>query len=407
MKKKYYLMKLWQESPLRISSGEGENSDNDLMLDGRGIPYIPGSSLTGVLRDMLTEDNGNQLFGTLSQSNHIIISDATLNEDSSKFVISVRDGVGLSDDGVAEKQKKYDFETLICENPFFAVLEVDEEGFSVMEKLLKEIGAARGIRVGGRTTRGYGRLSVEIREHMFTFPQDIMAWMDYDPRSPKSWEIASPVTLIKKTSEKNTYIQVEFRLKGSMIIRQSADYEGINSTYLATLKGDSAIIPGTSWAGIFRHHMRNLAKEVGWTTDRLEEIDSLFGKTPVDSGAKKSDIVFSETCVSGGKPYSYKRIGVDRFTAAPSVGKLYANEYYQGGKGTLEIEIPRKWTEKWKKQILAACLLDLDRGLLHFGGEGSVGRGVAEITDLTVNGISRLEGLKSGDIGFLDEEGDI
>ena len=51
LKKVYYQLKLSQISPLRIGNGENDISDNDLMCDSRGIPFIPGSSMAGVLRE--------------------------------------------------------------------------------------------------------------------------------------------------------------------------------------------------------------------------------------------------------------------------------------------------------------------------------------------------------------------
>lgn len=37
-------------SPLHIGSGRGEHSGSDILLDDNGKPFIPGSSLIGVLR---------------------------------------------------------------------------------------------------------------------------------------------------------------------------------------------------------------------------------------------------------------------------------------------------------------------------------------------------------------------
>ena len=51
MKKVYYQLKMIQKSPLRVGNGDAEVTDSDLMLDGRGFPFIPGSSIAGVLRE--------------------------------------------------------------------------------------------------------------------------------------------------------------------------------------------------------------------------------------------------------------------------------------------------------------------------------------------------------------------
>ena len=50
MKKIYYRLKFVPRSPLRIGNGMHELSDSDLMLDGRGLPFIPGTSLAGIIR---------------------------------------------------------------------------------------------------------------------------------------------------------------------------------------------------------------------------------------------------------------------------------------------------------------------------------------------------------------------
>lgn len=46
--KLYYLCRFTQLSPLRLSGGKNDRTDNDLMLDSRGLPMIPGSALAGV-----------------------------------------------------------------------------------------------------------------------------------------------------------------------------------------------------------------------------------------------------------------------------------------------------------------------------------------------------------------------
>ena len=54
--KLYYRCRFTQLSPLRLSGGKNDRTDNDLMLDSRGLPMIPGSALAGVLRGRLTRE---------------------------------------------------------------------------------------------------------------------------------------------------------------------------------------------------------------------------------------------------------------------------------------------------------------------------------------------------------------
>ena len=394
MIKTYYLMRLTQLSPLRISSGEGEHADSDLIMDARGFPYIPGSSLAGVLRAMLPKNVGDRLFGTLTDSPcSIVVSDAVLRCGETDFSVTVRDGVGLDDAGTAEENKKYDFEVLECAAPYHAVLEVNDH-MPEMQLLMQEIAAEDGLRVGGRTTRGYGRMRVEIRQRKFSFPEDLVEWLEWDSFAAASWNECDPVILQASPSDRQTVVQAEISIRGSFTVRSFVGEDQLNNTYLTDRDGHP-VIPGTAWAGVFRHHMRVLARELGFGADRLEQIDLLFGMRDGQEGFLRSAILFSETVIAGGKPYRWTRVGVDRVTAAPSNGKLFTNEYCEGGTGILTIHLPKDGLAPWQRQLTACCLMDLDSGILHFGGEGSVGRGTVEITRLTVDGTDRTEALKT------------
>ena len=76
MKKIYYKLSMYQKSPLRIGNGDSDNTDSDLMTDSRNLPFIPGSSLAGVLREQLVicfgtekgEEKAQKLFGNIKIS---------------------------------------------------------------------------------------------------------------------------------------------------------------------------------------------------------------------------------------------------------------------------------------------------------------------------------------------------
>ena len=107
MKKVYYQLKMYQKSPLRISSGDNETTDSDLLLDGRGCPFIPGSSIAGVLREYYSKRASaadvNELFGYVSgetlANSHVTVSDGTLGRLAAArgHRITVRDGMPLDE----------------------------------------------------------------------------------------------------------------------------------------------------------------------------------------------------------------------------------------------------------------------------------------------------------------------
>ena len=81
--KLYYLCRFTQLSPLRLSGGKNDRTDNDLMLDSRGLPMIPGSALAGVLRSRLPREDADLLFGKNTVGNDmtesaVLVGDAAL-----------------------------------------------------------------------------------------------------------------------------------------------------------------------------------------------------------------------------------------------------------------------------------------------------------------------------------------
>ena len=134
--KKHYLKITFQlDSPLCIGSGRNDITDQDILRDARGIPYIPGSAVAGVLREacqgIMDEKAWKYYFGYSSTNtgnkvksddditeSQIIFYDATLvgdNKDKDgnpKYRISQRDGVALNEYKSAKKQAKFDWEIL-------------------------------------------------------------------------------------------------------------------------------------------------------------------------------------------------------------------------------------------------------------------------------------------------------
>lgn len=55
---------------------------------------------------------------------------------------------------------------------------------------------------------------------------------------------------------------------------------------------------------------------------------------------------------------------------------------------------------KLQRQLLEVSLLDLDNGMLTFGGSTGTGHGRVEVMKLNVNGMDYTENLKSGSMGF-------
>ena len=415
MKKIYYQCRLTQESPLRIGSGFGSATDSDVMKDSRGLPFIPGTSLAGVIRNQLPPDRRDAVFGSIKpviRDSLVMFSDAVL-DAGAKFRISQRDGVGLSDNGTAIKGAKYDFEVVECESPYTAVIEVADtaadDDVAILESVFQKITAEK-LSLGARTTRGYGLVSAEFRKKEFSMEGELEAWLVFDPfvsnAFPEDGKL-EPARPADKADAAELCIEIGLQMEGSFTVRVNTtvlpkqdEKVAPDSSPLTAMAGRPTI-PGTAWAGSFRHHMRHLAVSIG-RSDLLDDIDALFGK--VRNGKAKSKIRFSEAVIKGARFYTTTRTAVDRFTAAPRNQALFSEQVAQGGTAQLVIHLPGD-TKPELLQLLAAALNDLHLRLLTVGGESGVGRGRCEITGLSVNGRDSTEKVHALQTDYLLPKG--
>lgn len=426
----YYRCVFRQQSPLRISTGS-DDTDADVMTDIRGVPLIPGTSIAGVLRQQCLSSGTDgslvkSLFGDVDQigggvrESKVAVSDATLPssaEEDVDFQIRPRNGVHLNDNdnGTAKKDGLFDFETVECALPYTAVIELsdvaDEWEIKALETALS-CWAAEGASFGARTTRGYGKVSVTVSKRRFHFPEELDEWLAFDPFASESFAIGASDLEPLETGRSGARAQVElgvsFRMKGTFSVRKyttEPPKEGQHLTPddlpLSNMK-QLPVIPGTSWAGSFRHYMRLLARqterEPEARKEKLKRIDALFGKT--EEGKQRSKIRFSETAVAGSERYPVTRIGIDRFTSAPRSAGLFTSDVAWGGTGTLSVTLPAD-TDAWLLRLLSAALNDLNLGLMTVGGEANVGRGLCELTSVRVNGVEKLDAVRVCDTGYL------
>ena len=414
MKHLYYKLMLKQMSPLRISTGDAEETDSDILKDKRGLPFIPGSSVAGVLRSMLDAGKARSIFGYIDgniiKESSVKISDAVLADDTKEedIRISTRDGVGLDEWGCAVKGSKYDFQIVECDKEYSAVIDCETEEDdteSVMDELFGKV-IANDIRFGARTSRGFGLFKASVWKKSFSFPDEMAKWLAFDPFEAGAFENAEELKAVNSTEEFDR-LDIAFHIDGTFNLRvKSTKYEveddgtKPDSVPLMDMKG-RAVIPGTAWAGAVRHHMCKLAKENG-LGEKIAGINAVFGKMPAGEDHKKSRICFSETVLEEGSFITVSRNALDRFTQAPRNGAVFTNKCLKGGRGSLEILIKKGSMEHISRQLLSAVLIDMDLGLMPVGGENGIGRGCLNIDAIKLNGKEITDKLKAGNTELLE-----
>lgn len=420
--KKYYRVVFELVSPLSVGSGEGVVTDSDVLVDGRGIPYVPGSALAGVYRGIFARETAERYFGkelteeriresskkgkNLLTESKVLVYDAVISNPE-KRAITTRDMVALDEYKVSIDGAKFDFQVLEPGVRFVTYIEQnmeDEEERYVLYEVAKAWGQGK-IRLGAKTGRGYGQTRlVELAEASFelTCEAERDAWLDFDMYGEKGWTLCElPLSNDRETlkevyetygislQEKN-YINICLGLKqcGAVSVRQYSTNIGQEDYRQMERKDKTVFIPGTTWAGVFRAQMGKLDKNFAKNSKLTE---TFYGTTKGSEGAQKTRITFSETVLENGRnSEKYTRNSIDRFSGGAVNGSLYTEKSYFDG--TTELNICCDITDMDDSvvagfaRVLAAAILDLDRGYMSIGGLTAVGHGIFKVMEAKVNG---------------------
>lgn len=399
-KKIYYRITFRLASALSVGSGENQYSDGDIIRNSAGEPFIPGSSLAGIYRSFLSDEDAEAYFGTAKNEDQgmeskVLVYDARLKDkkQEASYRSVIRDCVGLDEWKTAKEGCKFDFEVIEPGAEFVTYLEQNCEADD--RDICNDLAAAwmnDRILIGRKTMRGLGSVKdVTVRNRSFVIDyeneeNEIDKWLDFNMYCDEDWKEAElrKVSLYRESPK--DFIQLEMILKqrGGISIRRystkcSEDKEKIfpDAEQLTCIMSEDGkeipYIPGTSWAGAFRHHMDRLMPKC---------TEKYFG-----SCEKRSQIRFTESFLEGAKGKVITRNAVDRFTGGVVKSALFTEKIWYGGSTTLRIELPQN-TDISFRQALAASLVDLHVGILSVGGLTAVGRGIFQGESLKINGKS-------------------
>ena len=418
-KKKVYKVIFELKSPLSIGSGNNDQTDRDIIKNSLGIPYIPGSAIAGIgretarklMKDLGREEQEKKYFGDISNSekernipSRIIFYDGKIDGDI--YYISNRDSVELDQWKTAIKRHKFDMEIL---EPGIKIVTYIEQSYfedddqDIAMDILK-CWLSNTIYMGTKTMRGYGELKTEkvlVKEFDFTDEESLVKWLDFDMYTDL-WKEAGEVKTGNNDQSDRIEVKLQLKQVGGIFIRRYTtkaaeeknqmvpDYE-----QLTVRVGDKELptIPGTSWAGAFRHRMILLNEKC----DREE----LWGTANPENKCKSS-IRFSETILYGAKEKQISRNSIDRFSGGTADTALFTEKTYYGGETELIISVDRK-VDASVKYTLAATIADLHNGFLAVGGLTSVGRGLFKIK--SVNGLPISENIYKDVLKVLNTSG--
>ena len=394
---------LTAKTPFMIGSGESEGSDVDILRNKSGEVFIPGTSLAGVCRDYL-EDIGTETkyvfgYGATRESSDekessIIFYDAFSRD---KVYTSVRDAVRL-ERKVSKTGCKFDFEIAESKSTFDFRIEINYTDPDIERKICEAIVSGfkkEGIRIGAKTTRGFGVFELDNVKHLYlnlSDKKDMERYINF------SWKDVKEDFKFKD-NESELYISLEDKLslESFIFIRDYAtldrveldtDSKFVDAKTLTNKYGD-VVIPGTALAGVFRHHIERILDKVKYG-NKVEFLDNLFGYQTEDGDSKdaiksKSKIFFPEITISRKNItlLNRTRTAVDRFsgsalqTGALFTGRVAYKKEEDNSAIYLKVQIKKDFHElELAKSLVLGCIEDLKNGYLAIGGNTSIGAGI-------------------------------
>lgn len=449
----YYRVELKLRSALSIGAADSTLTDSDVILDSRGKPLIPATSLAGVYRSYFDEVTALQMFGevhrlekgrilgnmTAAERRAIVGEDGTRCDESAVRIydatwvdgnsaVTTRDSVAL-EDRVAKDKLKFDRQAVERGGKFVTYVEVTDVERCPPASIERVFGALHvgDLLLGSKTTRGFGSVAVVDCIKREFGPDEVEQWLEFDmfaDRINPSWSLGTNITksVHGARSACDVELELDLELRGGVSIREYStepgeegdsqpDYSQMIVHGMKDEHGnDIPILPGTSWAGAFRERYESFSN--------AENTRTLFGCVESDGDeeeSKRSRISFSETELSGGDWVSITHNAIDRFTGGTMTSALFTERTYMGGSTKLIIRIDDASGLDDEAFIPLVCtLVDLNNGMLAVGGLASIGRGLFRINGATlkVRGVSCdgfFEALceKSNVGGYIVEVNDI
>ncbi|MCF8011044.1 MAG: hypothetical protein K9L17_01080 [Clostridiales bacterium] len=421
------------KSPLIVGSGFGdEEIDITVLKDSIGMPYVPATSLAGVLRHYffnvvdikdVSEKQLNYFWGSdkwrkndNKYQSAFFLSELTTSEQPT---ISVRDGIKIGSNGIAVDKGKFDYEIVEPGAKFNFKIEVnlrqdyDKELFKRILAFLVSAMENREIMLGAMTTKGFGRCELDYKKYYeldFTKKKDVIAWLKNSTNELQ--EGLLDVENVFTAKNNDFYIDVMLEIKSSLIIRSySGDPQAPDAVHIHS--NNKPVLTGTSIKGAIRNRAEYIINTLGGNSNKM--VKELMGWADDRGKSKekyKSRVIVEETKIDNAVPKIQNRIKIDRFTGGTIKTALFNTTPLwpvESGKNMVQIRLTVKQYKDWEVGLLLLLLKDLWSGDLPVGGEKNIGRGLfkgvkADISyeDKVVKISQQKDGLKI-DEGNVDE----
>lgn len=423
------------KTPLAVGSGDKDITTDALVAtDVNGLPYIPATSIAGVVRSMLGEECAKSFFGCQSKKkdenrgSEIIFTEAKIVDSKGNIVdglnyealqdgllkeykeLPIRQHVRITSRGVADANKagKFDEQVVFAGTRFGFELEMVSDGsnFAQFETVLLQF-RNKTFRLGGGTRSGFGQIeviSLQTRVLDLRNEDELTLYLEKTSSLSQSWTGWPEGDACQSTNDEDW---VEYKLKlqpedfflfGSGYGDQDADMTPVKEEKVlwdghhGSLSEQMVLIPATSVKGTLSHrtafHWNRLNEYFAGNPEAKvgnenEAVRLLFGyedqvaKTQQRGNLLFSDIIEDKDCVTD---KVLNHVAIDRFTGGAIEGALFSEKTSYGKGRTFEMTIMAKRDvlegNAKAREAFECALSDICKGLLPLGGGVNRGNGV-------------------------------
>lgn len=414
------------DTPLKVGNGEKDLYTNSCVcLDENDLPYIPGTSVAGILRHELPIGDGDRLFGTTDIGSRLSISDARLLYDNDNVsegflnewpeslnmfcFLPQRQHVRIGHLGAKEANGMLFNEQIVYAGARFrfemSLISDSEDQEPEMAKLMSILKGGI-IRLGGGTRRGFGKISVvSIKQSTLdlTRPEHLNLYLEKSSSLKEEWKGWKDVNY-EENGKNQKWARYILKLKpeNSLLFAsgfgdKEADKTPKKEQRIEWRYGKPVLteayklVPASSVKGTISHrtafHFNRLCKK--WADEITDwkacvgasnkAVLTLFGGEDRNGNLRRGNVIVSDIYFEA-KEQKFNHVSIDNYTGGAYPGHLF-NEKVVWDKNlelTLDIYVEKVILESNQrvKEAFESALSDLCNGFLPLGGGINRGHGV-------------------------------
>jgi CRISPR/Cas system CSM-associated protein Csm3 (group 7 of RAMP superfamily) len=427
------------ETPVIVGSGDSSLVRDALVAqDANGLPFIPGTTLAGVLRHAFTSTNPfnlnlDMVFGAggdEAQGSRFITSAAYLmlddkhcaegildEEEVSKTILHKythlpkRQHVRINSAGVNAKTGLFDNDVVYKGSRFIFEMELRNLEHTIWEHILQTL-QSPWFRLGAGTRKGYGKFKV-LKTYTKSFDlannsEDFKAYLNHNPSLNVNPEFGETLQFENKSTVKTREYKLSLKPDSFFIFGQGYGDNQLETDHkpfeeeIAVYAPDGisfqkqTVLPASSIKGALSHrvayHYNKLAGiyiedlspseyalHIG---EKNKAVRELFGNPAGNEHeAQAGNIIIDDLYLSNHEVDNSKimnHVAIDRFTGGAIDGALFSENASRLTTSAIHFSIFLKTGKQYSEFVVEALensLSDLCSGLLPLGGMTTKGYG--------------------------------